>query len=86
VARLFAANLKRCRNQVGLSQEEVSIRASLHRTEISQLERALRVPRLDSLVKLAASLGVEPQELLRGIQWKPSVVEYGHFRSPADKS
>lgn len=39
VAARFGDNLVRVRRQSGLSQEELSIRASVHRTEISQLER-----------------------------------------------
>lgn len=40
VAGRFGDNLVRCRKFAGLSQDELSIRASVHRTEISQLERA----------------------------------------------
>jgi transcriptional regulator with XRE-family HTH domain len=58
VARQFGKNLHRERKRAGLSQEEVGFRASLHRTEIGLLERGARTPRIDTLVKLAAALGV----------------------------
>ena len=80
IAARFGDNLARCRRLADITQEELSIRASLHRTEISQLERGLRVPRIDSLVKLAASVEVEPEELLEGITWKPGDVRLGNFR------
>jgi len=70
VARYFGANLRRVRKQVGLSQEEVGFRSSLHRTEVGLLERGARVPRIDTLVKLAGALGVRIDcALLDGMTW-----------------
>lgn len=72
VAHQFGANLRRVRRRAGLSQEEVGFRASLHRTEVGLLERGARVPRIDTLVKLAAVLGIRIDcSLLDGITWKP---------------
>lgn len=69
VAAHFAANLRRARRRTGLSQE-VGFRASLHRTEVGLLERGARVPRIDTLVKLCAALGVRIDcALLDGIMW-----------------
>ncbi len=82
VAEQFAENLVRCRQLADLSQEELGIRASLHRTEISQLERGLRVARIDTLVKLAGSLGIGPGELLEGINWNPGEMRPGSFKAP----
>ena len=74
-AAYFAANLRRCRRRADLSQEEVGRRSSLHRTEVGLLERGARVPRIDTLIKLAAALEVEPGELLAGIVWTPGETE-----------
>jgi transcriptional regulator with XRE-family HTH domain len=82
IAERFAANLAACRARADLSQEELGIRASLHRTEISQLERGLRTARIDTLVKLAGGLGVEPSVLLDGIDWTPGVTTPGRFELP----
>jgi transcriptional regulator with XRE-family HTH domain len=79
IAARFAENLARCRRQADLSQEELGVRASLHRTEISQLERGLRVARIDTLVKLAGGLSVSPIELLDGIDWSPGRTTVGEF-------
>lgn len=43
IAAVFGENLARARKRQGMSQEELSVMASVHRTEISQLERGLRV-------------------------------------------
>lgn len=79
-----AANLRYARKRAGLSQEEVGVRASIHHTEISMLERALRLPRSDTLVKLAGALGVEPGELLDGIVWQPGEMRHGQFELPSE--
>jgi transcriptional regulator with XRE-family HTH domain len=84
IAAQFGDNLIRCRKLADLSQDELSVRASVHRTEISQLERGLRIARIDTLVKLCGSLEVEPSELLAGIDWSPGDVRLGRFRPPTE--
>ncbi len=79
VAARFGDNLARCRKQADLSQDELSLLASLHRTEISQLERGLRIARIDTLIKLKASLEVSADELLVGISWEPGDLRRGGF-------
>lgn len=81
VAQCFGANLARCRARAGISQEELGWRASLHRTEVSQLERGLRLARTDTLVKLAGALGVGPADLLSGMAWEPGEMRRGSFRN-----
>jgi len=79
VAERFGKNLARCRKRVGISQEEKAVRASLHRTAVGQIERAERVCRIDTLIKLAGALGVEPGELLEGLEWEPGGTLLGSF-------
>ena len=80
IAARFGENLSRCRKRADLSQEELSVRASLHRTEISQLERGLRVARVDTLIKLIGSLEVHADELLVGMDWEPGGTRLGKFK------
>lgn len=84
VAQRFDANLVAQRERVGFSQEELSFRAALHRTEIGLLERGARMPRIDTLVKLAGALGIEPGDLLAGIAWQPGGMVRGQFKPDAD--
>jgi transcriptional regulator with XRE-family HTH domain len=79
IAARFGKNIARCRKRAGLSQEELSIRASLHRTEVSQLERGLRLARIDTLVKLAGALQVPTDALVEGIDWRPGSATLGQF-------
>jgi len=67
----FGQNLARCRERVDVSQEELSFRASIHRTEVSLLERGERMPRVDTALRLAGSLGVPLDELIAGLEWRP---------------
>jgi transcriptional regulator with XRE-family HTH domain len=85
IAAQFGDNLIRQRKLADLSQDELSFRASVHRTEISQLERGLRIPRIDTVVKLAVSLEASVEELLVGISWVPGNMRLGSFVSAAEK-
>jgi transcriptional regulator with XRE-family HTH domain len=79
IARIFGENLRRCRRLMDMSQDELAVRASIHRTEVSMLERALREPRLGTIVKLQNSLEAEPEELLKNIVWLPGSIRHGNF-------
>lgn len=68
VREQFAANLRRHRMRIGLSQEALADVCDLHRTEISLLERCKRSPRLETIVILSRGLELSsPAELLDGI-------------------
>ncbi len=69
--RRFAENAILLRDRAGLSQAMTAQRASLHITEVSLIERALRMPRLDTIVKLASALEIDACELLVGMEWLP---------------
>ena len=69
VREQFAANLRRHRKRVGLSQEALADICDLHRTEISLLERCKRSPRLETIVILSRGLQLRSAgELLEGIR------------------
>jgi transcriptional regulator with XRE-family HTH domain len=73
----FAASLRRLREAAELTQEELSFRAGVHRTQVSLLENGGRMPRVHTLVCLAGALEVTPNDLLDGIVWKPIVAVGG---------
>jgi transcriptional regulator with XRE-family HTH domain len=79
IARRFGQNLRRARKRAAMSQEELAVGASLHRTEIGLIERGHRVARIDTLIKIASSLGVSPEELLDGINWTVGGPSRGRF-------
>jgi transcriptional regulator with XRE-family HTH domain len=79
IARQVGANLRKARERADLSQEEVGYLASIHRTEVGLIERGERIPRVDTLVKLAGGLEVCPEALLAGLTWRPGSVAVGKF-------
>lgn len=66
----FAENAVSLRRRSDRTQVEVAKRAGLHASEISLLERGLRVPRLGTIVQLAAGIEAEPCDLLAGMAWR----------------
>lgn len=64
----FAKNLREARTAAGLSQDQLADRTGLHPTEISRLERAVREPRLGTIVRLARGLDLPAERLFRGIR------------------
>jgi transcriptional regulator with XRE-family HTH domain len=79
IREVSGESLRAHRERADLSQEELGFRASLHRIEISLLERGTRLPRIDTLMKLAGGLEASPAELLTGIAWRPGRVAVGEF-------
>jgi len=57
--KVFARNLRKYRNELGLSQEEFAERAGLHRTYISAVECGKRSIALDNVQKIADALGLD---------------------------
>jgi transcriptional regulator with XRE-family HTH domain len=79
IAWQFAENVMIYRRRAGMSQEELGFAAGLHRTEIGQLEGGHRLPRIDTLIKLAGALRLPPGNLLKGIAWIPGSSRGGRF-------
>lgn len=68
VEKAFSVVLRRLRESRGLSQEELGFESNLHRTYVSQLERAMKSPSLDTLWKLAKALQVSPREIVQLVE------------------
>ena len=65
--RAFAAELKARRSALGLSQDRFALEADIHRTFVAKLERALAMPSLSSLYRIAEGLGIDPAELVSAV-------------------
>lgn len=59
IIKVFSSNLKKYRNECGLSQEIFAEKAGLHRTYISAIECGKRSISLDNIQKIADALGIE---------------------------
>jgi len=55
------------RTKKGLSQEKLGFEANLHRTYISIIERGLKSPTINTLVRLCDALEITPDEFLKHV-------------------
>jgi transcriptional regulator with XRE-family HTH domain len=60
----FAANVRRLREQRGLSQEKLAELADVHRAWLGSVERGASNISIDNMEQLAKALGVQLGELL----------------------
>lgn len=60
----FAAKVRRRRNALGITQEELAEKADFHVNYIGGIERATRNPSLTSIVTLAKALDIAPKDLM----------------------
>lgn len=63
--RIFGRNLRRYRQDRGLSQEDFADTLGVHRTYMGGVERGERNLTLRSVERLAARIGIPPLDLLR---------------------
>ncbi len=66
--QVLGERLRARREALGLSQEALAHQADIHWTFLGQVERGRRNLSLHNLLKLAAGLGVDPAELVQGLQ------------------
>ena len=58
-------NIRRLREEAGLSQEQLAFDAGMKRSYLSDMERGVRNPTVRALGRIAVALKVAPAELLR---------------------
>lgn len=62
--RLLGDKVRKRRIEIGMSQEQFSTKAGLHRTYVSQLEQGVRNPTYTTLEKVAKALDCSVGELM----------------------
>ena len=63
IVKVFGTNLRKYRNELGVSQEKFAEMCGLHRTYISDIERVQRSIALDNVQKIADALGIDTYKL-----------------------
>lgn len=63
---VFAANVRRKRTELGLSQEELAEGAGVHRTYVGMIERGEKNVTIYNIERIAIALGVPAHTLLQG--------------------
>lgn len=61
----FSRNLRRLRQERGLTQERLAELSGLHLTDVGRIERAERDPGVRTVAKLADGLSVPTSDLFR---------------------
>lgn len=59
--------IRRLREAMGISQEELAHRAGLHRTYVGGVERGERNLGVENLIRIARALAVSPATLLESV-------------------
>jgi transcriptional regulator with XRE-family HTH domain len=67
VSKRFGRYLAAARQQAGISQQTLADQAYIHRDEVSRFERGMVCPRLDTVLRLAASLNDDPVKFLQAV-------------------
>ena len=64
VRKIVGRNVRRLREEAGLSQEKLALEAELDRTYVSGVERGVRNPTVTVVARIAKALKTEPDKLL----------------------
>lgn len=65
--RVFGERVRQRRLELELSQEAAAVRCGIHWTQLGKVERGQRSLRLETIVKIAAGLDVDPAKLVGGL-------------------
>lgn len=73
--QIFAGNLRQRRKAMGMSQEALALQAGVDRTFVSQIERGIGNPSLQTMARLANTLSIELAALLshHDVESSPSI-------------
>jgi transcriptional regulator with XRE-family HTH domain len=65
---MLGDELRRAREEAGLTQEELAERAGIHRTYVSLLERDKKSPTIAVLFRLCRAVGVQPTTFIARVE------------------
>jgi transcriptional regulator with XRE-family HTH domain len=66
--QIVAANIRRCRNALGVSQQDFAYDIEMDRTYFGAIERGERNVSIDNIERIAKGLNVSPHTLLQRIK------------------
>lgn len=65
---MLGDTMRRHRLAAGLSQERLGLQAGVDRTYVSEIERDLKSPTVDMLIRLCRVMNARPSEILAEIE------------------
>ena len=60
--------LRQAREKAGLSQEQLALQAGVDRSYVSQLERDLKNPTVEMLIRLCRTMGASAAEIVAALE------------------
>jgi transcriptional regulator with XRE-family HTH domain len=78
-AARIGRNIRRVRRAAEMSQATCAEWAGIHRNAVTRYESGECAPRLETLIRIAGALRVEPALLLEGVRWVPGVYGLERF-------
>jgi transcriptional regulator with XRE-family HTH domain len=68
IENIFGLILRKYRKNQGLSQEALAFNANIDRSFLSELERGVRKPTINTVFALCYALKVKPSELVKEVE------------------
>jgi len=68
VAKIFGEEIRLARNDYGISQEALALKADVDRSFLSKMERGIRQPTITILFKLCDAIGLPPDVMILKIK------------------
>jgi transcriptional regulator with XRE-family HTH domain len=68
IQNTFGDVLRKYRKLHGFSQEKLALEANVDRTYLSELERGIRKPTINTVFALSYALGLKPSEVIREVE------------------
>lgn len=65
---MIGTELRKAREEAGLTQVQLAKAAGLHRTYVSLLERGKRSPTVDVLFRLCRAMGIRPSRFVARLE------------------
>jgi transcriptional regulator with XRE-family HTH domain len=65
---MIGEELRKARVEAGMTQEDLSFKANVHRTYISQLEHDKKSPTLDMLFRLCDAMGTSTAKIVAKVE------------------
>ncbi len=67
IKNLFGNKIRKTRQQMKMSQENLGFKSGLHRTYISEVELGRRNVSLENIRKISKALGIKISDMFRGL-------------------
>lgn len=68
-AAIIGRRLAEARTTINATQQDIAYHARVDLPSLNEYEKGRAMPQIGTLVRLAAALGIDPGELIAGLDW-----------------